>query len=101
MDLSTPGSGLGTVNGNGDSDNNDGDDNTISMGGTQRISQELPFLVTHWLANYRSSNGNSNEETQHREREAMAKIRRATSEIASALASIGAYGTSFRVSALQ
>ena len=108
MVLSTPGSGSGTANGNVNDNGNGSDDTTISMDGTQRINQELPFLVTHWLANYRSSSSNdnnniSNEETQHqeREREAMAKIRRATSDIASALASIGAYGTTFRVSALQ
>ena len=67
--------------------------------------QELPFLVTHWLENYgrntvdftmNTSSDCPNDERQ----EAVARIRRATSEIASAFATLGAYGTTFQVSSL-
>jgi hypothetical protein len=55
---------------------------------------DLPFLVTHWLANY----GGTRQVTDPQTQEAMDIIRKATSEIASAFASMGSFGTSIRVS---
>lgn len=80
-----------------------GKKNAVSMDGDSQISKDLPFLVTHWLANYRSSSDNatesSSETTQTMEyRKAMAKIRQATSDLASAFTTLGAFGTSSRVS---
>ena len=60
--------------------------------------QEMPFLVTHWLENYDRSSSASSNCPNDKQQEAMARIRRATSEIASAFATLGAYGTTFRVS---
>lgn len=55
------------------------------------ISQELPFLVTNWLANYRSPSGDAGCEAEKR-------IRDAAAELASAFASAGAFGTRTTVS---
>ena len=56
---------------------------------------ELPFLVTHWLANFRQPENEG--DLQHEE--AMERLRNATSEIAAAFSSLGAFGPSSRVSA--
>jgi hypothetical protein len=53
---------------------------------------EIPFLVTHWLANYET------KEQKEEHLRAIQRIRKATSDIASAFASLGAYGTAFQVS---
>jgi hypothetical protein len=53
---------------------------------------EIPFLVTHWLANYET------KEKKEEHQDAIQRIRKATSDIASAFASLGAYGTAFQVS---
>lgn len=85
---------------NGDSNSNNGGN----------IPKELPFLVTHWLANYGSSsnldgsaatttiNPAAATASEEDRQQAVARIRKATSEIASAFATLGAYGTSMRVS---
>lgn len=65
----------------------------------QQISQEIPFLVTHWLANYEKSKSTGSGD--EKEKAAMAKIRNAASEIASAFATLGAYGTTLRVSCIS
>ena len=74
---------------------------------SNHVQQEIPFLVTHWLANYGTvqndnNNGNNNNKSssEQERQEALVRIRRATSEIASAFATIGAYGTTYRVSSL-
>jgi hypothetical protein len=60
-------------------------------------SSELPFLVTHWLANYRES---GNQVTGDRERDAaIERLRTAAFEMAGAFSALGAYGTSSQVSA--
>ena len=111
MDDSTPGSTSGNPDDKGNKKcNHTGDEDNINAlpmeGGSDRIREELPFLVTHWLANYKqresddSSENCYDQEAKHREHAAIANIRRATSELASAFASIGAYGTTFRVSGL-
>jgi hypothetical protein len=59
-------------------------------------SSELPFLVTHWLANYRAEN----QITGNRERdEAGERLRNAALEVARAFSALGAFGTSSQVSA--
>jgi hypothetical protein len=58
-------------------------------------AEEIPFLVTHWLANYKSKATEGEEGPEHEQ--AMQRIRKATSEIASAFSSLGAYGTSYQV----
>jgi hypothetical protein len=107
MNTSTPAAGSSSI----------GDGGDTTMDGNNQISQDLPFLVTHWLANYNKNNGNGNNEetattastttttntavdelqTMQRRAEAMAKIRKATSDIASAFASLGAFGATTRV----
>jgi hypothetical protein len=72
------------------------------------IQHELTFLVTHWLANYGNphrSNGDASSRVtatttpdEQLQSLAIERIRRATAEIASAFASVGAYGTTLRVS---
>lgn len=54
-------------------------------------TEALPFLVTHWLANFeRDKSGvNDNEERQR----ALERIRNASAEIASAFYSLGSFGT--------
>ena len=77
------------------------DNNTMSINVPREVQQEIPFLVTHWLANYTNNSIISNVACQDREQMAIAKIRRATSDIASAFATLGAYGTSLRVSEVR
>lgn len=60
-------------------------------------SSEVPFLVTHWLANYK---GGSNNNLTPEQKVAISKIRKATSEIASAFSSLGAFGQSLPVSGI-
>jgi hypothetical protein len=82
----------------------DGEDVSPSdLATNNNLQQELPFLVTHWLANYGTNSADTTTNnppacSQDERQEAMARIRRATSEIASAFATLGAYGTTFRVS---
>ena len=78
--------------------NHDSAGDAVSSDGAQHIRQEIPFLVTHWLANYGKNIINDGEEIQDPERIAISKIQRATSEIASAFATLGAYGKTLRVS---
>jgi hypothetical protein len=77
--------------------------------------RELPFLVTHWLANYDGSSGSSttvasaspgecptnddnntsstNNTNNNNHAEAIQRIHRAASELAAAFADAGAFGT--------
>lgn len=59
----------------------------------QGALEGLPFLVTHWLANFESGGGSNSDEEQR----AIDRIRNASAEIASAFASLGAFGTTIRV----
>lgn len=59
-------------------------------------SNVLPFLVTNWLANYEGADGRG--ELDDRRKEAVDRIRRATSDIAAAFSSLGAFGQSTLVS---
>lgn len=73
-------------------------DNNASMDAATRddalLIPELPFLVTHWLHNYQGPEaGGGNRERE----EAIERLRTATSEMAAAFSSLGAYGTSSRV----
>lgn len=54
---------------------------------------ELPFLVTHWLANYQESGEGDPQDRK----EAIERLRNAASEMACAFSALGAYGTSTRV----
>jgi hypothetical protein len=78
-------------------------------GDDDHVRNELPFLVTHWLANYgtasqsRGTTGataapgftDAASPRDPQQREAIERIRRATAEIASAFSSLGAYGSTF------
>jgi hypothetical protein len=70
--------------------------NSGSTAGAGINQEDVPFLITHWLAHYGGQNKEGMEDPQRKE--ATERIRKATSEIASAFASLGAYGTTFRVS---
>ena len=73
---------------------------------------ELAFLVTHWLRNFNQTNG-SNAASQNNataatttiddrsKREALERIQRATSDLASAFSALGTFGTATAVSARQ
>ena len=84
----------------GSMDNNIGEGSSSSIVSSEgrAINQaDVPFLVTHWLANYHQGESKDDNEDPER-KEAMQKIRKATSEIASAFCALGAFGTTFRVS---
>ena len=51
----------------------------------------IPFLVTHWLEHF--ANVGNQELSSQEQAEAFEKIRRATSDLASAFSTLGAYGT--------
>lgn len=51
----------------------------------------IPFLVTHWLEQF--ANVDNQEISTQEQAEAFEKIRRATSDLASAFSTLGAYGT--------
>ena len=73
------------------------EDRTNALDATNLIrTSELPFLVTHWLANYQPI---PLDESRDRQRDdALQRIQNAASEIASAFAVLGAYGMSHLVS---
>jgi hypothetical protein len=76
-----------------------GHDESGLCGGDTRIpTSELPFLVTHWLANYEAANPDGDRDRGRED--AIQRIRSAASEIASALSVLGAYGTTNMVSLL-
>ena len=78
------------------------DSNNSSVGsvgwnaGANQNAADVPFLITHWLAHYGEQKKGETEDPQRKE--AMERIRKATSDIASAFTSLGAFGTTFRVS---
>jgi hypothetical protein len=51
----------------------------------------LPFLVTHWLANYQASTEDDHSRSQE-EKDAVERIHRAASDIASAFSVLGSFG---------
>lgn len=74
---------------------------------------DLPFLVTHWLSAYGNGNAYSssghdrslahqdrsgNLERQRIQDDALERIRKATSELASAFSDLGVFGYTFAVS---
>ena len=63
---------------------------------TTNTAGEIPFLVTHWLANYVRQQ--KKELPDAEQRAIIDKISNATNEIASAFSSLGAYGTTVDVS---
>ena len=78
----------------GDNGNPPGNTNAESHGSGD--TDDIPFLVTHWLEQF--GKGNKQGLATQDQAEAFEKIRRATSEIASAFSALGAYGTMNRVS---
>jgi len=58
-------------------------------------STDLPFLITHWLANY-----NANTEDPDK-KQALEQMKKATSQLASAFSTLGAFGTTIRVSEIE
>lgn len=78
--------------------NDGGNPSTAPTVPSDRINQEdIPFLVTHYLANFHKEEHKESSLDPER-KEALDRIRRATNEIASAFSTLGAYGTSYRVS---
>ena len=71
-------------------------ESVLCGGDTSILTSELPFLVTHWLANYKATTCNS--EDDRRRDDAIQRIHCAASEIASAFSVLGAYGTTYMVS---
>lgn len=62
-------------------------------------SPEIPFLVTHWLANYNVGLPGKESNVVNPDQEAaLDRIRKAASDIASAFAVLGAFGQSLPVS---
>lgn len=57
------------------------------------VREELPYLVTQWLASYDAVGDEDPEKAA-----AVAKIRLAASDLASAFSSLGAFGTVSKVS---
>jgi hypothetical protein len=70
-----------------------GDATTARTRDDSPLPSELPFLVTHWLRNYQGPEGGDEER-----KVAIKRLRNATTEMAAAFSSLGAYGTSSRVS---
>lgn len=72
---------------------------SIEAAAEPTAAADLPFLVTHWLANY---NNNQQQESTigstPEERNAIQRIRRAASELSSAFHALGSFGTTTRVS---
>jgi hypothetical protein len=71
------------------------------------VPSELPFLVTHWLSQYGSHATDTEQRFDSLERidndqrrEALERVRRATSELASAFSALGAFGVSSIVSSV-
>ena len=66
------------------------------------LSQELPFLVTNWLAQFgtqsQTSSSHVDSEIEGERTAALARIHRAASDLAVAFASLGSFGTAIRVS---
>lgn len=67
---------------------------------TSTISRDLPFLVTHWLSSYAAQGTDYDSEKPDAmdiddsavKKQAVNKIRNAASELASAFATLGAFG---------
>lgn len=82
--------------------NDHGNPSTAPTVPSDHINQEdLPFLVTHYLANFHKEEYKEESKASSldpEQKEALDRIRRATNEIASAFSTLGAYGTSYRVS---
>ena len=63
------------------------------------VNRELPFLVTHWLANFSGANGPGAKcVTDTEKQDAMNRLRRAAADVASAFSALGAYGMATDVS---
>jgi hypothetical protein len=72
------------------------------------VQMELPFLVTHYLANYRPHEGShgttagSLTNPHHDPQEAaVERIRKAATELADAFEALGAFGTALRVRGIK
>ena len=81
---------------------------SVVLAPTANVRQELPFLVTNWLAHFSSSSSSAAAEmnepdSAETKQQALARqrIRHAASELASAFSTLGAFGTAARVSSRQ
>jgi hypothetical protein len=63
------------------------------------VQVELPFLVTHYLASFRPPRDESRTDPLHDplQEAAVARIRKAATELADAFEALGAFGTAMRV----
>jgi hypothetical protein len=62
------------------------------------VTGELPFLVTHWLSGYSSVGDDQQHARTEDQQAALAKIRNAAADLASAFSVLGAFGSFMRVS---
>ena len=76
------------------------DPSSVDCGEGQQVLGELPFLVTHWLAGYhhRSTTADAVPAESEEQTKAVQTIERAANDLASAFATLGAFGTASRVS---
>jgi len=71
---------------------------------TEAVTGELPFLVTHWLSGYAAHSTHAQQQqpvvSEEEQAPALQKIQRAASELSSAFATLGAFGSAPRVRVL-
>jgi hypothetical protein len=60
-------------------------------------AEELPFLVTHWLAGFAATNALSTNPSSS----ALFRIQQAASDLAEAFSALGAFGTAMKVCGLN
>ena len=70
--------------------------NGEDSGTPQLDPSELPFLVTHWLSNYRRQR--QSNLTGNNSEEALQRLQTAANEVASAFADLGVFGSFHEVS---
>lgn len=93
------GAGGETSNGRSPNENPEPSGNNV-MASLDQSPQDIPFLVTHYLANFAAKHqggSTTDPNNEHNADEALETIRRATNDIASAFASLGAFGATTKV----
>lgn len=73
----------------------------VDRGEGQQLLGELPFLVTHWLAGYHRSTADTVPAESEEQTKAVQTIEQAAKDLASAFATLGAFGAASRVSSVR